>query len=83
MDADGNAAPAKLTLERIEASGNRVRAVRATPVASHMMLLDAVPVAHDERLMACRTIGRAPYAVVHVPGVDVMESFTERDFACA
>src|ERR1700694_1835883 len=70
-------------IETLEAT-RYCRAARLAPAfRSDSVRKDLVPVAHDQRLRAAGTEGRAALEVVHVAGIDVVQTFGERDVARA
>lgn len=83
MDGHRNAAAAELAGKRFEYAGERRRAVRALAVGGHVVGLNFIPVAHDERLVAARAVSGAAGAVVHVAGVYVLQPLAERNRARA
>src|ERR1700682_4501045 len=81
--ADRDAARPEKSRKLPEAPGDACAAVLAGAVFSDVIRADAVPVALDEALLARWAVGRAASAVVHVAGVDVIESRELRDLARA
>src|SRR4051794_25106234 len=71
----GNPAPPELLVERLETSRHLGAAIRARAFGCQSIVLDAVPVANDQRLLASGAIRRTAGGIVHVAGVDVMQAF--------
>src|SRR3981081_11622 len=70
-------------IETLEATRYRRPARLARAFRSDSVSKDLVPVAHDQRLRTAGTEGRAALGVVHVAGIDVVQTFGERDLARA
>src|ERR1700740_1640002 len=84
-DAHSNrhALAAPWSLEAVVAPRHGRIAMLAVTFGRECVTEDFVPVAHDDRLAAARAERRAAFAIVHVAGVDVAQSFGERDPARA
>ncbi len=80
-DSDRNAPVAKPAVEAPEAARDRGRAMRAASVVSELMAQDAMPIAFDQRRVTCRAERGAPFAVVHVTGVHILQPFLLGDTA--
>src|SRR5439155_4415558 len=65
-----------------KSSGNFVT-TRATPAIFKIPFAELVPVALDQQPAAAGAPCAAAFAVVHVPGIDVMQAFRARDLTCA
>ncbi|GIW70481.1 MAG: hypothetical protein KatS3mg102_0023 [Planctomycetota bacterium] len=78
-DADQLPAGAPGAGTGLEDPGDPVAAVAAAPAGIELPVEQHVPVAHDDRRPAARTIGGTPLGVVHVARVHVVQPVAERD----
>ena len=69
----------ELAVEAGKASRNFLAAMAAFPRVRERIVLDAVPVAHDERRVAMRAEGSTAFGVVHVAGVDILQARIQRN----
>lgn len=65
----------------LEMSGDRGMAIGTIPVMCDTVLLDVVPVPHNQRVFAGRTVGGISGAVMHIADIDVTQSGVLRDFS--
>ena len=78
---DRNASSAEVTGLFIKTTGQGGAAVRAVALRCQSVVVDLVPVAHNQRGMAVVAKGGVAFDVVHVAGVNVVQASFECDVA--
>ena len=62
-------------------TGNACATLGAGASLGQVVVADVVPVAHNDGVVAAGAIGGAAFRVVHVAGIDVVQSGIQRDAA--
>src|SRR5487761_2502122 len=77
-----NALPAELSIEFAEVPCQFCAAIRACPIFTDGVIADDVPVADDQRLSAFGAERCAAAQVMHIAGIDMLQSGRLGDLAC-
>src|SRR5665647_3141375 len=78
-DGNRDAPSAKVSRPRIKPPCNGRPTIRAASIAGQPILLDLVPVAHDQRGLAAGAKCRIALLIVDVAGVDILQTFAHGD----
>src|SRR5450830_919812 len=79
---NGNALPAELSRKFLKMTSQLRAALRTFSMLGERVVADLVPVAHDQRMLASRTVRGAARKVVYVASIHMQQSGRVGDLPC-